>query len=93
MSFSGGEMSEIFNLKRIVPAAILFFAFNLGTAQTSTITKQAITIKLLNGKSGRPVWWRGLASVRVGSAINRRELVPANIARSCYRYVPAIPLF
>jgi hypothetical protein len=78
MSFYGQDMSEIFNSKRIVPAAILLFAFNLGTAQTSTTTKQAITIKLLNGKTGHPVWWRGLASVRVGSAINRRDLDPVD---------------
>lgn len=78
MSFSGEDVSEIFNLKRIVSAAILLFAVNLGTAQTSTTTKQAITIKLLNGKTGRPVWWRGLASVRVGSAINRRDLDPVD---------------
>jgi hypothetical protein len=76
MSFSDEDMSEIFTLKRIVPAVILLFAFNLGTAQTSTTTKQAITIKLLNGKTGRPVWWRGLAYVRVGRAINRRDLDP-----------------
>jgi hypothetical protein len=54
-------------LLRIFAAVLLLFAFNLGTAQTPSVPKQKITIKLLNGKTGRSVWWRGLASVRVGS--------------------------
>jgi hypothetical protein len=62
-----------FNLKRAVAAAILLFTFNPGTAQTPPIIKQKITIKLLNGKRGRPVWWRGMASVRVGSMICRTD--------------------
>jgi hypothetical protein len=62
-----------FNFKRAVAAAILFFTFNPGTAQTPPTIKQKITIKLLNGKTGRPVWWRGLASVRVGSMIGRTD--------------------
>ena len=60
-------MRQIFNLRGIVAATILLYAFNSGTTQTSPTANQRITIKLLNGKTGRPVWWRGLASVSVGS--------------------------
>jgi hypothetical protein len=52
---------------RLVVAAVLLLAFNFGTAQTPSAPKQRITIKLLNGKTGGPVGWRGLASVRVGN--------------------------
>jgi hypothetical protein len=62
-----------FNLGRAVTATILLLAFSSGTAQTPLPVKQKITIKLLNGKTGRPVWWRGLASVRVGSMIGRAD--------------------
>jgi hypothetical protein len=65
-----------FNFKRAVAATILLLAFNSGTAQAPPRVKQNITIKLLNGKSGRPVWWRGLATVRVGSMIGRVDCAP-----------------
>lgn len=55
------------NSRRIVAAVVLLFAFKLAIAQTSPPVRQKITIKLLNGKTGRAVWWRGLASVHVGS--------------------------
>jgi hypothetical protein len=69
-------MHGIFNLKRTVAAAILLFAFNVGGAQTVSTMKQKITIKLLNGKTGRPLWWRGLASLRVGNMVNHRDVNP-----------------
>ena len=69
-------MRKIFNLKRIVVATTLLFVLDTGTAQTPPTTKQKITIKLLNGKTGRPVWWRGLAAVRVGNTANRRDVDP-----------------
>jgi hypothetical protein len=69
-------MHETFNLKKIVAVIVFLFAFSFAAAQTPSTTKQRITVKLLNGNTGRPVWWRGLASVRVGSAINRTDLDP-----------------
>jgi hypothetical protein len=68
-------MREIFKSKRIV-AATLLGALSLATAQPSSSTKQRITIKLLNGKTGSPVWWRGLAGVRFGKTLTGRESDP-----------------
>jgi hypothetical protein len=64
----------MFNSRRIGAAVVLLFAFNLAIAQASPAVRQKITIKLLNGKTGRAVWWRGLASVRVGGreSVDRR---------------------
>jgi hypothetical protein len=68
-------MRATFKSKPLALAIVLLlFAFSGETAQTPAPAKRTIRIKLLNGKTGRPVWWRGLVSVRIGSAINRSDL-------------------
>jgi len=52
---------------------LLFVAAQLAAPETQT---QGITVKLLNGKTGRPVWWRGSAAVRFGKTLTHRELSP-----------------
>jgi hypothetical protein len=70
-----GPLREIFKSKRII-AATLLGTLSLASAQPSSSTNQRITIKLLNGKTGSPVWWRGLAGVRFGKTLAHRELDP-----------------
>jgi hypothetical protein len=63
---SARALRWMLNSRRIVAAVVLLFAFNPEIAQTAPVLKEKITIKLLNGKTGRVVWWRGLAYVSVG---------------------------
>ena len=62
------------NFKRVISASVFLFAFSFGAVQISSTPKQKITIKLLNGRTGHAVWWRGLATLRIGQAISRKEL-------------------
>jgi hypothetical protein len=61
-----------------IAASLAALAAVSGSAQQANVgsatATEKITIKLLNGKTGRPVWWRGLAYVRVGNAIGRTDL-------------------
>jgi hypothetical protein len=65
------------NAKGLI-VAIFLLALNVGAAQAQTAPAgtQRITIQLLNGKTGQPLRWRALASVRIGSMITRRDLDP-----------------
>jgi hypothetical protein len=56
-----------------VLVASWLLAFGIAAAQAPNSEKQRITIKLVNGKTDRPVWWRGLAYVRVGDAITANK--------------------
>jgi hypothetical protein len=52
-------------------AMILGFVFlALSFVYAQSPVKRSITIKLLNGKTGRPIWWRGSPYIFVGEAIN-----------------------
>ena len=70
------RMREIVNIKGLIVATVFLLALNVGAAQMAPAGTQKITIQLLNGKTGRPLRWRGLASVRIGSMITRRDLDP-----------------
>jgi hypothetical protein len=73
-SFPDKGMPEMLNFKRIISVSVFLFVISFGAAQTSSTPKQKITIKLLNGRTGHAVWWRGLATLRIGRAISRTEL-------------------
>jgi len=70
------SMRKGVNAKGLIVATIFLLALNVGAAQTTPSGRQRITIQLLNGKTGQPLRWRALASVRIGSMITRRDLDP-----------------
>jgi len=57
----------------VLVATSWLLAFGIAAAQAPNREKQLITIKLVNGKTGCPIWWRGLAFVRIGNAITANK--------------------